>query len=577
MERKWLEEKAAREALETKVKSLKKRVKELKGSLERKEGDRIKESDEDKLDDWVDSTKPQSRSNSIDEIVNAPETTAVNKSSTPQTSETKSYSGAEHPRLPKSHGGPTETEKSEATIASCYSATELREPEGSTSALKAPLQQRLNEAGESTAQSKIAMSRKVSSSSIPPAPSENIRRSSSGDIPHESKSASSLKAQSVMASPNAAHGHAEITPGSVGQKISPSRRDSDDVSGEKLVTGKASSANSFKSQTVPTIAAPNGHHASVKPVALSSGDSLGSVTEFDPLRVIHGTLAESPKEAHGRAEKAPAPLGHKLSPSRRGSDDVTATGNASSAKSFKSQTVPTIAAPNGHANVKPVALGSGDSSGSSSEFDPLRVVRGTVSGDGTMSTTSEPVAHGQTTLSSGSSVVSFVTAPVPVQTIDFDPLSVGHQDCTVPVHEGNMTHALHHAPSGMPLPSLMVGSMQPSHSQSHSMPNIILHPNSMMIAYPVQQVDMHSMANSSSLSQLQQGWNQQQQQQQQQSVQNQNQYLPSQYSGVNVSTSSLQSQQQYPGVQAVAQQPSQNATAADPFDELASRRAPGNT
>jgi hypothetical protein len=91
------------------------------------------------------------------------------------------------------------------------------------------------------------------------------------------------------------------------------------------------------------------------------------------------------------------------------------------------------------------------------------------------------------------------------------------------------------------------------------MPNFVLHPNGMAMAYPAQQIDMQLAGGANLPHQIQQGWNQYQQQvvPSQQSM-----YIPTQYAVVNASAPHQQPQQQ---------------PSTDPFAELASRRAPGNT
>lgn len=436
MERKWLEEKAAREALEAKVKSLKKKVKELKGDMEAaNESIKRKEADE-KHSEVTEKTKPQSRSNSIDEIAKAPEKTVAD------ISETKASTATEQRRPSKPQGVTVAAEK--VANASRSTSTESKGSEGAAD--DKPISQQTH--------SKAAEPPKAASAT----PGESIRRSWSGDILNDSQSAHPDKTESVMETSKAAHVRlVTMHPGAPGETLSPPRRrGGKDVPADKLATGKSpSTRSSFKSQTAPTIEGP-----------ASSGDSLGSASEFDPLRAGHV---------------------------------------------------------NGH-------------------------------GDGSMSTTSEPVAHGhQSTLSTGSSVLSFVTAPVPSQSLDFDPLSTSHQSGTLPAHEINMHSASTH--------------MQPSpqHGYSQSMPNFVVNPNAMTMAFPVQQVVMN-MPNSS----LQQGWNQHQQQQ----LVGQNQYLPTQYAGANAALGLQPQQQHQTGAQAAVPQ-QQNASGADPFDELASRRAPG--
>ena len=412
MERKWLEEKAAREVLETKVKSLKKKIKELKGNHDANEGEK---KTKDTHQNATESSRSQSRSNSIDDADHTVEESKPNSSgveSLPASSKSKEVEG------------PTEEKSTTQPRSSSVDVSTTQPKTRAPSKTSVTLSRNFDISSDTKSQVKVK-----------PAPEGSISNQKGLEV---------SKAEAVPVAPN--------------DKISPLRkRGSQEATTNKLASGKSQSARSL---TAPTIDRTTGEVISM-PIVSSSGDSLGSASDFDPLRATHPS-----------------------------------------------------------------------------------------NGDGT--TPSEPISGGH----SGSSVVSFVTAPAPIQTVTFDPLSSSFQT-------GSMT-----VPAGM--------QPSPQHSHSHSMPNFIVQPNSMMMAYPLQQVHNMTSSRSSSFSQLPQGgW------QQQQPLQSQNQYLPTQYADMTVSN--LQPQQQYPNsqVSAVEQQqqqpPPANAPGADPFDELASRRAPGTT
>lgn len=447
MERKWLEEKTARESLEAKVKSLKRKVKELKGDQEASVAEKGKETN-DKQSDTADPRKPQSRSSSLDDVGCSPQQPEGDLSSAPSTSAT-----VNEPIVPKKP----------AVVQ--HSASFESKESISTADTKQTSHQRSSESAAQTTNPKTTVHQKETLAAV--VPSETIRRSSSGDVLNDSKSAQSVKNVNDIPRP-AAQVPTETLPGGINEKLSPPRRrSSKDAVAEKLAAGISPLTKApLQSQTVPTIDGPGGHAGGLNPVA-SSSDSLGSATDFDPLR-------------------------------------------------------------SGHVNVH---------------------------GDGTMSTASDPVAQGHhSTLSAGSSVASFITAPLPAQSIEFDPLSTNHQVPGSTTVQGlrAVSTEVHPPPP-------------PQHGYSQSMPNFVISPGNIMMPFPVQQVDVSMMH--------QQGW-----QQNQQAVPIQNQYLPTQYTGTNAMA---MGPQQYQVTQPTVQQQQQqqfantNGAATDPFAELASRRAPG--
>lgn len=444
MERKWLEEKTAKEALEAKVKSLKKKVKELKEEREASGAPKTKEID-NMPTETVTESNMRSRGESLDETSNSPGKPAAKNSGAENVM--SSNVSADNEQIPS-------TSQEEVASVPPHSASSSESKESSGSAATKVTSHR--RPIETVVQQAAAQKTTIESMS---APDESIRRQSSGDAV--------VKDVKSLQTKRPAHVVTEPTAGSINEKLSPPRsRSLKDSTGDKVDAGKSpATRSSIQSLVIPTIDAPSGHVAT-KPV-VSSNDSLGSTSDFDPLRNV-----------------------------------------------------------------------------------PVHI-----STDSAMTTGSDPVAQRhQSTLSSRNSVASFFTAPLPTQSIEFDPLSASHPSgATV----GNVVYGVHPASS----------DVQPirQHGYSQSMPNF-----NMMMSFPVQQVH-------SALPQQmqQQSWNQTQQPGM---GAGQNQYLPSQYTGPNAM--GMNPQQMYPGTQAVTQPQQQqqhvatSGTASDPFDELASRRAP---
>lgn len=448
MERKWLEEKAAREALESKVKSLKKKVKELKGNADADE----------MLTGAVEPVGRQSRSNSLDE------TGCINRKEHAITSEGNDSLGSEQRKVTaKSNKDANDRDETKAAAkndsVSASAQTESKESVD-VAETKSALQRR---SSDPIMHSKAAMPPKISLTT----PSKGILQKSKSDF---GKQSTSSKTHPVTEAPKAAHGISEATSDTMGERVSPPR---------------------------------------------PRGSTAGNMLQSKFLK--------------------------------------------------KPQAIPVTGDASGQINAVSAVPSSGDSLGSASDFDPLRVGHNMASGDGSMSIASEPVAlEHQAAPTSGSSVLSFVSAPAPASSIDFDPLSTCHQDGTFAVPESNV-QGVHPV------------SAASQHNYSQSMPNFVVDPTSMVMAFPVHQVNMNLPSSSGLPNQLQQGWVHPPQQQ---PVPIQNQYLPMQYNATNMAAPVSQPLQQYPCTTVEVSQEQHhpaalNTSSVDPFDELASRRAPG--
>ena len=245
MERKWLEEKAAREALETKVKSLKKKVKELKGHHGANEGE--SEKTKDTHQNAIESTSSQSRSNSIDDAEHTGEkgvpiatTTDVTK---PSSTEVESF-----PASSKSNeveGGTEENSCKQPSFSSVdVSTTEPKKRAPSKTAVPA------------------APAISTSSSDTKALSKVKVRTISEG-------SKSTQKGLEVSKSD---YGGSEAVPGAPNDKLSPLRqRGSQEPTANKMAFGKSQSANSL---TASMIDGTTGE-AKSKPLVSSSVDSSG--------------------------------------------------------------------------------------------------------------------------------------------------------------------------------------------------------------------------------------------------------------------------------------------------------------
>jgi hypothetical protein len=494
MEKKWLEEKASREALEAKVKSLKKKLKELKGSMEATNVDNIKEVDE-KLSEVAELTKPQAHSwnNSMDGL----ERLTIAESSSSQErpnaavvvhkSDTRAIPSAERQEVPTVVEKETIDGNAGQRVASAThtTTTEKNASKGISDTKPAtyrtsgvPINADQRGVPQSISTTKESMESKTQSrataplnaSKAPASVTEILRgRSFSGER-FENMNSVPLSLANPVNGASKTHTRSNSLSFVPHEVLSPLRRQSSkEAAGDMFAVGKCPSTMSFPSGFVPqTVQCQGKGVVNMKLTAASSGDSLGSASDFDPLRV--GLPIVAPMQALLRS-------------------------NSSEVQSVQQV-----------------------------EFDPLGL--------------SHTVATGQTLLPPTSSDVAFT------QQIDFDPLGVSHD-------RGNRDECAPSVASEMQTP---IVRSSPQHIQSQSMPNFALQQNGMTTACRVQQVDLQLAGGANLSHQTQQCWNQYHQP-----------VIPGQHSGYDPTqfTSS--------NAAVAHQEPS-----ADPFAELASRRAPGN-
>jgi hypothetical protein len=524
MEKKWLEEKAAREALEAKVRSLRKKVKELKGSMEPNKVDNVSEVVE-KRSEVAELTKPQapSRNSSMDGMETMPAAECSSRHPSPDVyvalhrPGTRAVPNTEEQDVPTFVDKETIDENSALRVATATHTVTTEPDQSNVVADMKPAAHRTSGVPQLISMAKEWMeSTTQSKAQAPPkalAPVEeilhgNMSRSLSGDRLDDVKLVPSSMVNPVNGA-EVAHHRSNSLSGVPHETLTPTRtKNSKTVAPDMFAMAKAESTKALPSGVVPQTLQMQGNGVvNAKPIAASSGDSLGSASEFDPLRV--GPLTVAP--------------GQTLLPSMTPDPQFTQ---------------PVDFDPLGTSHDRgtcyecsqPIAVSSGDSLGSTSEFHPLRV--GPVT-----------VAPGQTPLLSSSSDVQFA------QPIDFDPLGASHD-------RGTRDECNYSVSSENQLPTVQPS---PQHLHSQSMPNFALHPNGMTMAYPAHQIDMQVAGGTNLPHQIQQSWNQYQQQV---VLGQQIMYIPTQYPRVNAPAPHRHPQQQ---------------PSTDPFAELASRRAPGSS
>lgn len=478
MEKKWLEEKASREALEAKVKSLKKKVKELKGSMEANNVDNIKEVDE-KLSEVAELTKTeaQSRNNSMDGLESMPTAEISSSHARPDAavalhkSDTRAVPNAEKQEVPTVVEKETIDGNSGQRVATATHAMTTEKNESKCIADTKPAAHRTNGAPtnaadqrgipqsifmskasmESTTQSKATAP--LNASKTPDPVTEILReRSLSGDR-FEVMNSVPLSIANPVNGAKGAHNRSSSLSFVPHEALSPPRRQSSkEVAADMFAMGKYPSIKSLPNGFVPQTVQCHGNGlVNTKLMVASSGDSLGSASEFDPLRV--GPPIVVPIQTLLRSK----------------SSDVQ----------FAQQV----------------------------DFDPLGA--------------SHTVPPGQTLLPPTSSDTTFP------QEVDFNPLGVSHD-------QGNRDECARTVASEMQMP---IVQSSPQHILSQSMPNFALQQNGMTMAYPIQQIDMQLAGGANLSHQIQQGWNQYQQ-----PVVSgqQSQYIPTQFTVLNAAAAHQQ-------------------------------------